>query len=149
MKYIVYSLFFCLLTSCGKDTLFEQKYTIPNGEWKHGDNKTFIIQAPDTSASYNLTANLTYTTDFPFENIYLNIKTYFPDGNMVPDQLSLEMDNTINRINCSNTKCDLFTYLQQNFKFKQVGEHRIEIEQYTRKKILPGITELGLAVEKL
>lgn len=139
-----------LCLACSQQNLvYEDRFTIDAQFWIHGDTKTFTFDAPDVDSYYDLYLNMNHESTYPFENIYLKLKTQFPDGKVVEDQLSLELFGKNGQSLCFNSTCKLQALLQPRFKFKSAGEHTIEVEQYSRQDTLPGVLDIGLSLAKV
>lgn len=145
-KFFLFFTCLFILVSCGPDVVYEDKYTIDFHEWYTGDAKKFEFIAPKLDQEYDLYLALTHEESFPFENIYLKLKTHFPSGEIVEDQLSLELFGKDGQSRCSNSLCKLSALLQPKFKFKETGTHIIEIEQFTRRDTLPGVLDIGVSL---
>lgn len=141
--------FLCILfLSCGPEVIYEDKFTLDYHTWLSKDIKKFEFNAPKLDQQYDLYIKLTHDESFPYENIYLKLKTHFPSGEIVEDQLSLEFFGKNGQSRCSNSLCKLSALLQPKFKFKETGMHLIEIGQYTRRDTLPGVLDIGLSLVK-
>jgi gliding motility-associated lipoprotein GldH len=91
--------------------------------------------------------HLTHAKDYAWENIYVRIKTFFPDDSMKTDILSLDLaDGGVWVGSCRREKCRLTIPLQQYIRFPLPGEYALTFEQYMRQGVVPGILGLGLTV---
>ena len=148
MRAILWSISLLLLIACGQQVLFEKLVSFDGGAWDYTNPASYNFKVEDTESKYNLFLNIEHTTDYPYENIYLKIKTKFPDQTTVSDTLSVQMiDNKGNWISkCSGEECLLTVFLQENIKFKSAGEYQIDIEQFTRKERLDGVNGLSFSI---
>lgn len=145
-RYIFLLVAMVVIAACDQGLVYEDKFTIDFTEWVQGDVKRFEFEAPKIDQRYNLYLHLRHDDTYPFENIYLHLKTHFPSGEMVEDQLSLEMFGKHGQSRCFNSTCSLTALLQPNFQFREVGKHVIEIDQYSRQDTLPGIYDIGISL---
>ncbi|MBL7826508.1 MAG: gliding motility lipoprotein GldH [Saprospiraceae bacterium] len=140
----------CLFFACTDPYLYNEKQTIPNGNWSYADTLNFKVQVNDTAALYNLFIAFEYADTFPNQNVYLKLSTRFPDGKRAQRTKSFDLfdfgGNPIGK--CSGKWCTQQTLLQNNLYFNQLGEHMITLEQFTRKNPLPGIKSISLQLEK-
>ena len=144
-------LIFIIITvlSCKSGLWFEKQYEIPNEQWKYDNVLAYEIEANDTTNQHNIDLEVEYNeNDFGFQNLYVNIKTTFPDKKITNQVVSLEIlgDEAQMARKCSGTKCTVTVLLLGNFKFKQPGKYTIEISQFSREENLKGISKLGLSV---
>lgn len=132
-------------TSCSSNVVYEKSYDFENGVWSYSNPSSFDLTLGDNNIKYDLLLDINHSISYPFENLYLKIKTDFPDQSSVSDTLSIEMVNSqggwIGK--CSGENCLLKVVLQERTKFKDAGAHSITFEQFTREKDLEGVNSLG------
>jgi len=139
------------LLSCSDNVWFKKQYRIPNGEWRYDNILSYEMEIKDTSSLHDIDLEVEYDeNEFGFQNVYVNIKTTFPDQKITNQIVSLEIlgEEAQMARNCSGTKCTVTILLLANFKFKLPGDHIIEISQFSRDENLKGISKLGLSVIK-
>jgi gliding motility-associated lipoprotein GldH len=145
-------LFFLSLVfyACGPAYVYEEEYQLPEEGWPYSDTLAYAIDITDTLSRYNLLMKLEHTIDYPFQNIYLQIHTSYPNGKTISDRLSINLLDTKGQWfgKCRNENCELLIGLQEGLYFDQVGIHTIAVEQYMRRNPLPGIRSAGLMLEK-
>ena len=138
------------MTSCGPDYLFEEEKKIADGQWNYRDTLDFRFMVTDTAQIYNLFADFEYADTFSTQNIYLKLYTRFPDGRRVSRIRSFDLfdaqGNALGK--CSGHACNTRILLQDKAYFNLPGEYTITLEQYTRFEPLPGMSVVGVAVEK-
>ena len=134
-----------ILSSCGPKPIHSEKLNV-DGLWDSGKKLNSTISVTDTTSKYDLALKMNHSSDFYFQNIYLNIETVFPDGKEISEAISLELATTKGNWigKCRNEACEIVFSLQDNFKFKNLGDHQFTIEQYSRDKELKGINEIEL-----
>ena len=148
------SIFFVLLVSslasCGPDYLFEEEKKITDGQWNYRDTLDFRFTVTDTAQLYNLFADFAYADTFSTQNIYLKLHTRFPDGRRVSRIRSFDLFDAQGSAvgKCSGHACNTRILLQDKAYFNLLGEYMITLEQFTRRDPLPGMSAIGLAVEK-
>ena len=149
------SIFFVLLVSslasCGPDYLFEEEKKITDGQWNYRDTLDFRFTVTDTAQLYNLFADFAYADTFSTQNIYLKLHTRFPDGRRVSRIRSFDLFDAQGSAvgKCSGHACNTRILLQDKAYFNLLGEYMITLEQFTRRDPLPGMSAIGLAVEKM
>lgn len=138
------------LSSCGPDYLLNEEKDIANGQWTYRDTLDFKFNVRDTTALYNLTVRFGYADSFPNQNIYVNFHTRFPDGKRLSKPISFDFFDAVGAPagECSGGKCQADIPIQQNAFFEKAGEYTITLEQFGRLDPMPGITTVGLSVEK-
>lgn len=152
MKYKYFFIFFLLtLVSCGPDYIFEEDYSVDPAGWTYDQTARFEFNAPDTTEQYNLWLTINHSPEYSYENIYVNIKTEFPAQPTAEQRLSLDIADKFGNWqgDCNRDRCLTLIPLQTNLRFRELGEHALEIVQDTRDEKLEGINVLSLSVEKI
>lgn len=133
------------LWSCGESYVLEANIRPENEAWTYQDSLLINIPVEDTEQRYNLYLDVQHSTEFAFQNLYILISTSFPSGKRVEDEVSLELADEMGQWygKCSGGSCLLRVFLQENIYFKEVGDHKITIEQYMRQDDLKGIEDIS------
>ncbi len=137
-----------LLSSCGERAKFSNSVEFPEGIWNYEDKFENVFEVPDTSGRFNLVLDIIHSREYPFQNVYVNIHTYFPDDTVVTDLLSIDFADRAGAWhgNCRGDHCNLRVFLQQNIKFREAGKYRVVFEQFTRREDLAGINRMEFKV---
>lgn len=137
------------LTSCSDRPVISISQSI-NGDWNYDSPLIYSLDIQSDDTVYDLILELTYSTDFNYQNIYVNIETQYPNGEKVDDVISINLTDGAGTFlgNCNNKECDIEILLQEKFKFKDIGTHIISISQHSRKENIPGISEGKLKLFK-
>lgn len=136
--------------ACKQEYLFNSKDKIDNGIWTYQDLKRFQFSIQDTSALYNIHLTLSAADSFATENIYIKLWTVFPDGKQLEYIKSIPIFDNEGKI-IGDKSGQTYTQqiiLQENAFFNQMGSYQITIEQFMRTDSLPGISSVGLIIEK-
>ena len=135
-----------LLTSCGPDVVYDQAQATDAGGWTYADSLTFEFIITDTTRRYDMVLSLDHATDFPTQNLYVELATEFPDGRRTVQPVSLELANNYGEWfgDCGVERCDFSVAIQPAARFDEVGAHRLVVKQYSRDERLVGIAEVGL-----
>jgi len=138
------------LASCEQKILFEEVKTIPGGVWTYRDTLNFTFSVADTSELYNMYVDFDHADTFPTQNVYLKLRTLFPDGKRLGKTRSFDFFDNLgaSKGKCSGGGCRVRSLLQDNAYFNRPGEYVITLEQFMRRDSLPGIRSVGLVVEK-
>lgn len=146
MRYLTLILFLLFtLSSCGPKPIHSERLRI-DGAWEYQDKLSSTINVTETTMNYDLALRMEHSIEFYFQNIYLEIKTIFPDGKEISEPLSLQLGsskgNWIGK--CKGESCEIVFSLQDNFKFKNIGDHQFTVGQFSRDDKLQGIKEIEL-----
>ena len=147
--YIASVLILFLLSACSDDN------TKARADWEltepltYRDTFVFDFDIQDTAKAYFLGMDVDFDyVEYPFQNIYFQIDTHYPDGETQEELLNLDFSDNKGVIkgDCLGTTCQLPLYLQRNIRFDQTGAYSISLVQHTRKDSLPGIQSMSLVL---
>jgi len=126
--------------------VFSEEKLFSEDTWSYAEPIVFKIPVNDTTTRYQLLMDVSYSTDFDFQNLYVNVTTSFPDKKKIDDVLSLELadDRGIWNGKCSATECTSPILLRNDFRFQQTGIHTISFDQHSRKDNLKGLKAFRL-----
>ncbi|MCS7037354.1 MAG: gliding motility lipoprotein GldH [Saprospiraceae bacterium] len=138
-----------LLAGCGRAPFYEQEAPIEEGCWAYDDTVRFSFSVADTSLRYNLYLSVEHADTFPYQNIYVQIHTTYPDGQRFVKLLPLDLFDATGQPNgaCSGGVCSTEFVLQKRAILPQVGQYVIAVEQYMRYSPVAGIRALRLRIE--
>jgi len=138
-----------LLISCGKHTLYDHNVEVDE-PWKSIDKAEFVINITDTINLYNVFINIRNTTDYDYSNLYLFIKTEFPNKYIAIDTTEIflaDMHGNWLGKGFGEIK-DTQVLFRKNGRFARKGEYRISFEQAMRNTDLYGIKSVGIRIER-
>ena len=140
-----------MLYSCQTDVLYTETIEIPNASWVDSQKLSFEFDVEDSTVLYQLVVNLKHSVEYAYENLYVNIRTVYPNGKIIEDPLSLEMADHAGRWfgQCNSKTCTLNIMLQEKALFRPKGHYQIIFEPYMREQPIKGIHSIGLSVERV
>ncbi len=146
MKYF-YFLFIAgilFLSSCEKGLQYKHTEKV-EGKWDYNTVLKYKIPVQDTSSRFDLVAKVTHSSDFSYQNFYVDLSTTFPDGKTLSDDVSFQLTDGMGswQGKCSSSSCDVDLLLQQRFRFQQLGDYEIQIKNNSREE-LEGIQQIEL-----
>ena len=141
-----------LLVGCDSSRVFEENKDFETRSWDAEEKPIFVFSITDTTQAFNIYINIRNTVDFPNANIYYRYS--------VLDSLNRELENRLvsnflfdektGKPFGSSALGDIFDHqflILDQYEFKNVGEHKIKLEQFMRMDTLPGILSVGTRVE--
>lgn len=135
--------------SCDKQTLFDSNLEISQ-PWNSSDKAKFEINITDTLNKYNVYLNIRNTTDYQYSNLYLFIKTVFPNNYIAIDTAEIFLadikGNWLGKGFGDNK--DLQILYRKGGRFVRKGIYHISIEQAMRDTELIGIKAVGIRIER-
>lgn len=146
-----------VLGSCQDDlVVFEQNVEIPDARWAVTERAVLEMEVTDTVSQHNFLVNVRNTEAYPYRNLYVFLKTTFPNGKTSRDTIGLYLADPSGRWLGSGTgylssgryptSRVLYAY---NKRFPLSGSYTFEIEQAMRVDTLEGIRNVGLRIEKM
>jgi len=140
------------LAACGGPAVLnEASWKWKDGNWIHGDVRSMTFDVQDTTVTYRLDLDVTHTTDYGYQNLYVRTVTNYPSGKAVTSVTSLELaekDGTWAG-DCSGKTCSLRLPLQAHFTFPEPGHYTWSIEPYMRTDTVRGIRSLTVTCSEV
>lgn len=144
------SLFAFSIVSCGPGVLADRNKKIENSVWKSNDIVKFSVAIPDTIELYNFYINIRNASDYRFSNIFLFLKTLYPNGMYSVDTIECRLaDDSGKWLGKQRGKMvDNRILFRKGIRFKLSGNYSFEFEQAMREPELQGIEDFGIRLEK-
>src|SRR6056297_2524291 len=129
-----------LLVGCNDERrVFEENVEIPNEKWTVSEKAILEAEINDTISSHNFLINVRNTERYPYRNLYVFVKTTFPNGQSSKDTVGIILADATGRwigdgggyLNSSSHLSNTIMY-QYNRRFPLSGTYRFEIEQAMR-----------------
>ncbi len=139
-----------LITACDTKRYFEENKPIVNGGWKSEEKAHFNVQITDTLSAYDFFLNVRNSSDYTYSNLYLFLQTTNAVGKKAQDTIECQLADYTGKwlgSGLGSIKFNRFL-IQKGVKFHQKGCYTFEIEQAMRVKVLKGIVDVGIRIEK-
>ena len=110
----------------------------------------FRFSTEDTVANYNFFVTLRNTDDYPYQNLYVFLKTEFPNEKSKLDTIYCPMADARGKWlgkGFSGVYDNRILYIARK-RFPLTGEYTISIEHAMRDEILEGVLDVGVRIEK-
>lgn len=145
-------LMLCVLffTSCDSARIFEQNQEMPESGWAQSNLVKFDVDIKDPATPANFYINVRNADGYPYGNIFLFIKTVFPNGKSSKDTLECVLADDKGKW-LGTGAGDLYDNqipFKRNVRFPMAGTYHFEIEQGMRPESIPLIMDVGLRIEK-
>lgn len=140
---------FFIFFSCDKNKISQKYFEINEKKWTYANAFTFETEIKDTNQLYNIFFQVRHTNLYAFNNLWILVKTKYPDGKTYEKRVELVLsDERGNWVgNCSSDICDAKIPFQYDARFNKKGKYYFIIEQNMRKNPLDEILAIGLRVE--
>jgi len=148
--------FALLCAACAdNNTVFEENVEITDARWAVGERAVLTVDITDTVSQHNFLINVRNTEEYPYRNLYVFLKTTFPNGKSSRDTVGLYLADASGRwLGSGNGYLNSGRYpsarvmYAYNKRFPVSGTYTFEIEQAMRTDTLVGIRNIGLRIEK-
>ena len=149
--FIIAVLFFGLFFSaCDDNRIFEENTEIPGNTWSSSNAIKFDVNIVDTKTPANFYINVRNADGYPYNNLFLFIKTTFPDGKMSNDTLECVLADENGKWLGSGMG-DIYDNqisFKKNVLFPEAGKYTFELQHGMRSDLIPLIMDVGLRIEK-
>jgi gliding motility-associated lipoprotein GldH len=142
--------FIVFFSSCDKRRIYEENQTIPENVWEKNNVLKFSVDIADTISPTNFYVNIRNADGYPYNNLYLFIKTKFPNEKFLYDTLECVLADEKGKWLGSGMG-DIYDNqipFKRNVKFPAAGKYMFEIQQGMRIDNIPLIMDVGLRIEK-
>ncbi len=146
---ILFSLLGIFILSCTNQAIFDD-FLETKDIWESKNFAGFNVEVTDTISPYDFYINISNSVDYEFSNIYLFLKTIFPDKRYTIDTLECILADKSGKWigNGFGKYRNNQILFKQKGRFPMAGEYRFEIEQGMRSTTLAGIHSIGIRIEK-
>lgn len=146
----------CWLSACTTPPIFEDNISINEYEWHYKDTLNFSFELNDTSQRYNFFINVRHTDAYDYANLWLNVQTIYPNGEIQSGPVNLPMADSKGKWYGSGLG-DIFStetltnevMIQQNAQLPLSGTYQFKISQFMRVDPLPNIMDIGVIVKEV
>lgn len=141
---------FFVLSSCRNNMIYDESVVIPDSKWDNINVPYFDVNVEDTFSIYSFALNVRHLENYRYSNLYIFLHTTFPNGNVTHDTIECNLSypdgSWVGRGSGSMRSNAIM--LNRSLRFPLGGIYHFEIEQAMRDKVLKGITDIGISIEK-
>ena len=137
-----------LLTACGEQPLYEKVYSFEGKEWKQEVKPEYKVKIDNIANEYDFTLSLRTTTDYPYSDLWVFMKTVAPDGTTAREPFKIQITNADGSWigNKTGTIVETPLYFRRR-KLPIKGEYTFTIEQGITESVVTEVLDLGFRVE--
>jgi gliding motility-associated lipoprotein GldH len=139
-----------LLSACDSSRIFEENTSIPDKGWDSSNIVKFDVEIKDPSTPANFYINVRNADGYPYSNLFLFVKTKFPNGKQSNDTLECQLADENGKW-IGKGIGDIYDNqipFKRNVRFPLAGIYHFEIQQGMRIASIPLIMDVGLRIEK-
>lgn len=141
-----------LLGACQGNTIYTHIYKLDGGIWHRDKPANFNFTIQDTTQGYDIYILVTNTSDYPFQNLYV---TYYLKNSQLEEIATELLDYLLFEPKTGKPLGKGWTknknhevIVLKNYYFKAPGTYMLELVQFMRKEMLPGIQAIGIKICK-
>ncbi len=146
----VFVIMLFIFSSCNSTVTFDDNISIDENGWYKNDFARFDLMIDDSNSTYNYYLNLRHTIDYRYSNLYVFMKTTYPNGNISRDTIEFVLADKSGKWygnGWGNIK-DNSILLVEGIKFPLIGPYTFQIQQAMRVDTLKGISDIGIRIEQ-
>ena len=139
-----------LAAACDTGKTVSEVHKFKNGVWERFDYLNFQLPVEDSKAAFDLSVELSFTSAFPAESLYVNVVMTTPSG----EERIKDYNFTVKDANGNflGTKTEgvyrLSVRIRKGIQFNEAGICKFEIENLMPKYVTPGIIDFGINLQK-
>lgn len=149
-KIFVFLLISTFLLSCNKNKVFEKRFEFEKYTWNRFLPVYFEFEIKDVNYNYNLFLTLRHITQYPYENLRVNLTIYSPSGDERTSMHVFQVKDKEGKLigDGMGDLWDLKLLAKQNISFKDPGKYKIQIDNLMDYFDIVGLMNIGVIVEK-
>ncbi len=144
-------LVFLILISCYQNIVFDQYHSFDTDKgWQLNDIVVFEKEFSDSTQLFDLFLNIRNTNEYPYTNFFVFFQTKFPDGRVFRDTLEMTLADKQGKWTgkgFGRIKTNSF-HFRKDVWFPASGTYQFSIQHAMREEWIPGISDVGLRIEK-
>jgi gliding motility-associated lipoprotein GldH len=146
---LIISFFF--FQACDNKTVYKDYKKIPDKIWDRNFQPEFNVDIEDAETNYDIYIHIRNASMYPYSNIWVFMHSNTPTGETAIDTVECTLaDEAGNWLGDGMGDIwDREILWKQNHHFPQKGEYTYRMEHAMRVKMLPGIMDVGISVERV
>jgi gliding motility-associated lipoprotein GldH len=156
LKIAIVFVFALTLSACiVKSPYYQKQVGIPGTQWSSKFQPKFSIDIPDTNHNYITYLLIRHTDDYPYSNIWINMKIKAPGEPSFDTTIKIEkqLADASGKWLAKGMGNIREHKIPLSFKeippFTKAGNYIIQLEQIMRNDPLPCVLNVGMCVEKV
>ncbi len=141
---------FIMIASCTNHVVYHHSKQVNAETWHMEDTLRFDVQIDDTLSLHELYLDVRNTTDYSYSNLFLFMDIEFPGGRVLRDTLECilaERDGSWTGKGFGHIKSNRFLF-RDDVWFPDTGVYTFKVYQGMRYEKLPGISDIGIRIER-
>lgn len=137
-----------ILISCGESPMYQKSISFDGREWPLDVKPTFDVDIKDISKPYTFKLTLRTTTDYPYNNLWIFLKTTTPKGEVAREPYEIKLADP-NGAWLGEKSGSLVTtsLIFANRNLPEVGSYTFEVEQGITASKVSEISDVTFEVD--
>ena len=138
-----------LMCGCAKGTFYDKHCAVDKEGWYMDEDLRFAVDIEDTLTPYDFYIDVRNTKDYAYSNLFLFVKTTFPDKVERRDTLECPLADAFGKWYGKQTSrhVDGRYLLHKSVIFPMKGTYTFQVTHAMRDTVVTGIKNIGLHVE--
>jgi gliding motility-associated lipoprotein GldH len=148
---LLVGLLLCVAMACSHNSVYDEYRSFPDTGWEKGSIARFEVDITQPGIPCNMLVNIRHNSHYPYQNFWMFISTTTPDGIITKDTIECYLaDNRGKWLGSGlSSVYNMPVLIKQNTVFSKAGKYTIVVRQGMRDDVLPGITNVGLEIDKV
>lgn len=137
-------------SACDQNVVLSESTPTKSGKWAFEDDVEIKAELTDTLSPLNFYIQLRHGSNYPYQNLIVFFKTYFPNNTYKVDTIDCPLAEKSGRWYGSGLG-DLLNnriMFKRNVQLPQAGSYKFELQHAMRSDTIEEIYDIGLRIEK-
>lgn len=137
------------MAACDRMPVYSHYEHTPAAGWEKNDTVTFRLSPVKEAGDYHEELGLRINEDYPFQGLCLVIQqTVLPSGYQHNDTLNCSLIDKNGRVKGAGIKHYQYNFHVNTIRLNEGDSLHVLVKHNMKREIMPGITDIGLRVEK-
>ncbi len=138
-----------MLASCATDTVFDRYVHTPVSGWEKNDTLTMQIPKVAAAGDYTQQIGVRMTSAYPFMSISLIVEQeILPRGATFTDTVKCEVTDSRGNFLGSGVSTYQYQFPLRELRLAKGDSIYVSIRHNMKREILPGVSDIGLKMER-
>ncbi len=149
--FIIMALSIFALTACNKGKIYEERQEFDNYTWNRFKPLFFEVTVKDIKSEYNVYLTLRHITQYPYDDLRINLTMYAPSGEERTTRHAFLIKNEDGKFLGSGAGdlWDVELLVKGKMIFNEKGIYKLQIDNLMDYYDIVGLVDLGLVIEKV
>jgi gliding motility-associated lipoprotein GldH len=135
--------------SCSRNTIYSHYEPVDVNGWERGDTLYYHITTLRDSGNFSTQLGLRLTSTYPYQEVSLIMEQQLlPAGTMTMDTLNIKLADQEGNLNGIGLSMLDYTIPLSDILLSYSDTLNVSIRHNMRREMLPGITNIGITLEK-